>query len=76
MSAYPLSVAKFRNYFKAIKDYFGLTRNALFKKHESVEMKPTLVDEEWFRDETVVSIKEHIPYEEIVDLLDKSKLEV
>ena len=76
MSAHQLSVAKFGNYFKAIKEYFGLTRNDLFLKQEEVEMNPNLVEDESFRAETEVIIEEHIPYEDILTLFDKSKLDV
>ena len=76
MPAYVFSVAEFRYYFKAIKEYFGLTRNDLFLKQEEVEINPNLVEDEIFRADTKVIIKEHIPYEDILTLFDKSKLDV
>ena len=76
MSAYQLSVAEYRYYFKAIKEYFGLTRHELFLKQESVEMSPNLVDEGWFKSDTEVVIKEHIPYTEIESLLEAARFDL
>ena len=76
MPAFTISVAEYRYYFNVIKEYFGLTQWKMARFFDEVEINPNLVDDEDFRKNTEIVVSEHIPFEEIESLLDKSQFNI